>query len=236
MAELLRRDAPEGAVALVAEDVVAAAVVRDRDEVEVEVAVEVAPEPEPAPVVAPAVVEEPEEECVERKEDRWRFHQHTLFGVKRRSGRFGLHIGGTGLLSEYGGDGNGAWGLEGAMVLGSHFVLGGAAYASGPITYGGHDVLFTYGGFQPGLILWSGAFIHPRFDILLGTGAVIDTNTGRLLAMAPVGVPRLGAELNVSRALRLSANVGYRFVDAPGQAREAFSGFEAGLTLRFGWM
>ena len=115
-------------------------------------------------------------------------------------------------------------------------MIGAAGYGTGPFDLSGHDVCFTYAGFQPGLLLWSDKLVHPRLDVLLGSGLVIASDTGRVVGAAPVLVPRLALELNVSRALHLSGDVGWRIVAAPGDARRDFSGLQAGATLRFGWL
>jgi len=188
----------------------------------------------PAEAPPEVVPEEPIAEVVPQ-ESKKRFEQHTLFGVKRRSGRFGAHIGGTVDATQFRDESATAWGFEGGFVLGGDLLLGGAFYVSEVVDLGGQPATFVYGGFQPGLILWTEAIAHPRFDVLIGGGSAVDSNTGAGLGQAGVILPRVGLELNVSRSLRLSGNLGWRFVAAQGTPSD-FDAFVAGLTLRFGWM
>jgi len=187
------------------------------------------PPPPPAAAAPPA----PEVHVVKSK---WRFDQHTLVGLRKASGRFGPYIALTGVNSRYEGERTGTFGFEGGFVLASHFALGAAVYGTDCFDANDHVVNFVYGGVQPGVILWTRAVIHPRLDILLGGGTVYDTDTWHVIGHAAVSVPRLGAELNITRAIRLSGDVSWRTVAAPADVRAGFSSVQAGLTLRIGWM
>jgi hypothetical protein len=167
---------------------------------------------------------------------RWRYEQKTLFGTRKRSGAFGVYGAWNGVQTGFGMGPVDTNGLELGVVLGSRLVLGGAIYGTGGFIGGGHDARFSYGGLQTGWIFGSRRLIHPRADLLIGSGAMWDQDTGRHVGSATVVVPRVGLELNVSRALRVGGSLGYRHVSAPGDAGKALSAPEMALTLRFGWL
>ncbi|MBW2254374.1 MAG: hypothetical protein JRI25_07235, partial [Deltaproteobacteria bacterium] len=169
-------------------------------------------------------------------ERRWRYQQKTVFGTRKRSGAFGVYGAWTGIQTGFGTGPVDTNGLELGAVLGSRLVLGGALYSTGGFAGGSHDARFFYGGLHTGWIFGSHRLLHPRADLLIGSGAMWDQDTGIHMGSATVIVPRVGLELNVSRAFRVAGSVGYRHVAAPGEAGKALSAPEMGLTLRFGWM
>jgi len=169
-------------------------------------------------------------------ERRWRYQQRTIFGMRKRSGVFGVYGAWTGVQTGFGTGPVDTNGLELGAVFGSRLVLGGAVYSTGGFGGGGHEARFSYGGLQTGWIFGSKHLLHPRLDLLIGTGALWDEDTGFHVGTAQVLVPRAGLELNVSRAFHVVGSVGYRYVAAPGLAGKDLSAPEMALTLRFGWL
>ncbi len=197
-------------------------------------------DPPPRANVAPppAAVVEPEPRAAvraEREPRRARFEQFTLAGKRPRSGVLGAFLVADGAYTTYGAAGVGAWGLGGGLVLGGHVVLGAAAYSTGALEIGATPTRFAYAGVQPGLIFGTAGLLHPRVDVLLGRGVALDTRHGELIGAAFVAVPRIGLELNLTRAVRLSANLAYRVVGAPRSVDGTLSGLEGGVALRVGW-
>jgi hypothetical protein len=111
-----------------------------------------------------------------------------------------------------------------------------------------------YGGINVEPILFSKKLIHVSFPVLLGAGGVAETNY-RLIdtAIAPedqwdfspnrsdfflVAEPGINAEINVTRFMRVTGGVSYRFVSdvqIPELSKASLDGMSANLSLRFGW-
>lgn len=195
------------------------------------------PEPSPVAAAAPAIAAGASEaearapEGDDRAEERARRReQATLFGRARHTRVLGLWAGG--------GVGAGAWGgpgpvsVEGGAILGGGVRVGGEARMAGLAAAAGDRRLATSGL----LIGWTPhtrALVHPLVEAVFGAGVVLDP-AGHAIGGAGVGAGRVGLELNLTRAARLSASVGGRAVVGPSGLVEAASGPEGGVALRVG--
>lgn len=173
------------------------------------------------------------------------FAQHeTLFGRARVVGGFGGPIFEWGL----GNDLNTSVGGGGGVVI-DNFFLGGYGLGSADfnqlIENGDIDQLdIGHGGFWLGFSVPSHKLIHFYGSTRIGWGAInvqfndpgqSYSDVDKIFALTP----EAGLELNVARWFRAVGTVGYRWVDGvnanSGYAEDAFNGWTAGLTLRFGW-
>ena len=173
------------------------------------------------------------------------FAQHeTLFGRARVVGGFGAPIIEWGL----GNDMNTSVGGGGGVVI-DNFFLGG--YGMGSVDFnqlienGDVDQLdIGHGGFWLGFSVPSHKLIHLYGSTRIGWGAINVKfhdpgqnyrDVDKIFALTP----EAGLELNVTRWFRAVGTVGYRRVDGvnanSGYSEDAFNGWTAGLTLRFGW-
>jgi hypothetical protein len=172
--------------------------------------------------------------------------QHeTLFGNARVVGGFGGPIFewglGNNLTSSVGGGGG--------LVI-ENFFLGG--YGMGSIDLDAlidddriDQIDLGHGGFWLGYTLAPHKLIHLYASGRIGWGAVgIDTRPGssfpRNSDRVFVLTPEIGLELNVAQWFRVAGTVGYRYVDGVNEGlglykSDAFNGYLANLTLRFGW-
>ncbi len=145
-------------------------------------------------------------------------------------------------------------GGQGGWIANHHFVLGAAGFAmvshisapAGAVDVG-QDLRFEfgYGGLWLEYIFLPDKLVHASLGTLLG-GGVVDysrvhhaDHEDRTVEsdVVFVAAPVLSAELNITRALRLSLGAGYRYVGSvnlTGVRREDVSGFTGSVMLKFG--
>lgn len=148
----------------------------------------------------------------------------------------GLAQAGDGVAMVVGGRGglliDGRW-MLGASLSGTPLFLGAGA---APVDT--ERLAFWHGG-----VLVSRHFgerwpVQPRVGLVLGAAWVrVDSATSRREGLAFAAEPSLGAELHLTRFLRVGLDVGYRLiVPAPSGLRlEQVSGVTGALTMHFGW-
>lgn len=179
----------------------------------------------------------------------------TLFN---KSGRIGLFVS-TG--AEFG---NKNTGLNSAATGGAAFVLGdiflggyGTAGAAFDELIWDEDINridLAHGGLWLGFNTMQHKMIHPFASVKVGWGAV-DIDVDRLedfefdendwtirdndaLDNVFVTTPEIGLELNITRFLRVSGSVGYRFVNgvnASNYEKDAFNDVMGNVSLKLGW-
>lgn len=172
--------------------------------------------------------------------------QHeTLFGNSRVVGGFG------GPIIEWGLGNNlsTSVGGGGALVIENIF-LGG--YGMGSIDFSSliederiDQIELGHGGLWLGYTLAPHRLMHLYTSARIGWGAVgIDVTSGsnfpRNTDNVFVLTPEIGLELNVAQWFRIAGTVGYRYVDGVNEKlgyyqSDAFNGYLANLTFRFGW-
>lgn len=111
-----------------------------------------------------------------------------------------------------------------------------------------------YGGLHIEPVLWSKKLVHVTFPVLLGGGGVAETNYRFIDTSVPsedywdfspnrsdfflVAEPGVNAEINVTRFMRATGGVSYRFVSdvqIPEMSKASLEGMSANISLRFGW-
>ncbi|MEM6397680.1 MAG: hypothetical protein AAF741_15130 [Bacteroidota bacterium] len=170
-------------------------------------------------------------------------HQ-TLLGRSPLNGGFGspiLEVGvSDGITNMFGGGGglvfrNFFFGLYG---LGSTDALG-ELVDEGEIT----NIDLAHGGLWFGITPLSYNAVHPYISVRAGWGAIdinfdnpdTDFNSDQIFAVTP----EVGAELNLTRWMRLSGALGYRYISGVNDdnplEESSLRGLTANITLRFGW-
>jgi hypothetical protein len=105
----------------------------------------------------------------------------------------------------------------------------------------------TYGGLWTGLNFSPESIVHGTVAVRVAGGRAAwlpqnsaFNNNAFYQSNVMVVIPTLGAEVNLFRWMKLTAEGGYRFVSAlptdfPVYTNQNLSGFTGSLTLRFGW-
>ena len=98
----------------------------------------------------------------------------------------------------------------------------------------------AHGGLWIGYVPFQHWAIHPYSTVKLGAGVVnIETNGyNDFVDNVALITPEIGVELNLTRFLRISAAVGYRWIDGvstPGLTNSDFDGVTGSLALRIGY-
>jgi hypothetical protein len=90
-------------------------------------------------------------------------------------------------------------------------------------------------GFVIGWAFKTRAIVHPTADVVLGAGLVSHQN-GDVIGGVGVTALRGGAELNLTRSVRLTASVGWRGIAASNSdVRRDLNGLEGLVGVRVGW-
>lgn len=163
---------------------------------------------------------------------RERREQRTVFGPRRHTRFVGLYAGGSLGAPGFGGPSSGA--LEAGALVGGSLRLG-AEFRG--LSYGrsGPDVRLASSGFVLGWAFKTRSMFHPTADVVFGAGVVSHSNGGVIGGVGLTAV-RGGAELNVTRSVRLTASVGWRGISAPNpEVRRDLDGFEGLVGVRVGW-
>ncbi|MGK0345903.1 MAG: hypothetical protein ACI855_001973, partial [Myxococcota bacterium] len=163
---------------------------------------------------------------------RERREQRTVFGPRRHTGFVGLYGGGSLGAPGFGGPSSGA--LEIGALIGGSLRLG-AEFRG--LSYGrsGPDVRLASSGFVIGWAFKTRAIVHPTADVVLGAGLVSHQN-GDVIGGVGVTALRGGAELNLTRSVRLTASVGWRGIAASNSdVRRDLNGLEGLVGVRVGW-
>ena len=173
------------------------------------------------------------EERQERREDRAeRRQQRTVFGPRPRSRFLGAWAGAS--LGAPGLSGPTTGGFEAGAILGGSLRLGvdlrGVSY--GP---DGPDVRLTSSGFLVGWTFETRSVVHPTVDAVFGAGLVRDGDGDVLGGVGLYGL-RGGAELNLTRSVRVGASLGWRGISAHNDTvRRDLDGLEGLVAVRLGW-
>lgn len=146
------------------------------------------------------------------------------------------------------------FGGRGGWIINHRFVLGGGGFAlvtRVPPPAGAPDIgedlrtEFGYGGLWLEYIFLPNRLVHGSIGTLLGGGSVAYSRIRRIERqdrqvesdVVFVAEPVISAEMNISRFLRFSAGVGYRYVGSvnlTGLRKEDVSGFTGSVMLKFG--
>lgn len=174
--------------------------------------------------------------------------QETLFGPGTRVGGFGGPLFEINTIN----DKTGVSGGGGGGVIIDDFFIGlygtGAAFASVELTDGRYKVGLGTGGLWLGYTPLGERLIHPYISTRIGWGAIsLSRDTGRdfdfefeeEVDQVFSVTPEAGIELNVVRWFRLSAAVGYRWLNGAdpvvhGLSDSDFRSLTGTITLRFG--
>jgi len=185
---------------------------------------------------------------------------NTLFG--NGCGGFGAFLGTSMKMTNFNG--------QDAMMLGGEFnLIFGRRINVGVVGHGLVTDVFSntlnetgtpyylelgYGGVNVEPVLFSRSVFHLTFPILLGGGALAESNY-RYIDIMPspnayfsndvyrsdfffVAEPGINAEVNLFQFMRLAGGVSYRWVSdvqVPGLSVNSLEGMSANISLRFGW-
>jgi hypothetical protein len=196
--------------------------------------------PAPAPLPAPAIISVEDDE-----------QPQTLVGGRVTHGAFG---GPTAAFTRLRGEDALLIGGRGGWLINHRLVLGGAGYGlanriavPNGITPNDADYQlgFGYGGFWMEYIILPTRLVHASIGTLVGAGGldyVRYRHEGEQTADGSDAVfvlePVVGAEINLTKFLRLALFASYRMVsnvDLPGLVASDIRGFSAGSTFKFGW-
>lgn len=168
--------------------------------------------------------------------------EQTLFGRAKFVGAFGAPI-----LEIYDYDGSTTTSLGGggAIIVGSFFFGGygvGTTNFAREVFENNNDFSLDmgHGGLWFGLSIPQYKLVHPYASFRMGWGGLdIDfENEPTINDAIFVMTPELGVEVNVASWFKLAATAGYRKVNGIKKdgdvATDAFDGFIAGITFRFG--
>lgn len=177
--------------------------------------------------------EERRDEREERRDERLeRRQQRTVFGPRPRSRFLGAWAGAS--LGAPGLNGPTTGSFEAGGIVGGSLRLGvelrGVSY--GPT---GPDVQLLSSGFLLGWTFETRSVVHPTFDAVFGGGIVQDAD-GDVLGGVGVLALRGGAELNITRSVRVGASLGWRGISTHNdQVRRDLDGIEGLLAVRLGF-
>ena len=169
---------------------------------------------------------------------------NTLFNS---NGRTGIFV--TPWLTEYGQFGNdtrASFGGGIGVIVGDAFLggygLGNADFEQLLIQGEVEEVRLAHGGLWFGYVPMQHKSVHPYSSLRLGWGAVnideSDFNGGNTVDGVNVITPEIGVEANVFRWLRVSAAVGYRWVNDVEDILldpKDFDGVTGSINVRLGW-
>ncbi len=183
----------------------------------------------PAPALS---IAKPTPSAAREQGRRSRREQRTVFGPRRHTRVVGVYGGGSLGTPGFGGPSSGA--VEVGALIGGSLRLG-AEFRG--LSYGrsGPDVRLASSGFVIGWAFKTRAMIHPTADVVLG-GGLVSHRDGDVIGGVGLTAVRGGAELNLTRSVRLTASVGWRGIAAPSrEVRRDLNGLEGLVGIRVGW-
>ena len=167
----------------------------------------------------------------EAREDRDR-SLSTVFGSRRGPRLLGAYASVATQAPGFGGPASAAGQL--GVILGGTFRFGlelrGLRYGNQ-----GPDVQLASTGWLMGLTFNQRKLVHPVFDVVFG-GGIVSRRDGPVYGSVGTSVIRGGAELNLTRSIRLTATLGWSGIASPNPSvRTDLNGLEAAIGVRVGW-